>query len=452
MEAWRTYPDIIDVPVEMNQPNEPITIHSGPFDLLQNGKTVGLEGTISFGWFPHIGVRLSGKVVSGNPMTWEDRAPKVQLVVNSLIVGNAYLTNISHGDELEIEGTLIDSVVLGDKSITVAKVHFGIPNLRYFYGEPVKRVNDTKVQTSRSRLSFENDDFIIHLDKIEDYVNKHRLLTMTGGYLMLYGGTIESKKDSIAFADLHELIISFSHFLTFVNGRRCCPVILKGMYKDEVVWTDYSGYMSEQFKSVPTWPCHMHVVGLGGLWNKWSEIAKDELDFDFLKTVAHWYGEANSNVALVEGSLILAQTALELIYNWFVVEQKSILIGADATNISAANKIRILLNQLNTSFEIPASLQHLTTYKNSVTEIADGPECFVRIRNAIVHANEDKRKTLAKIPNMARYEALQLALWYIELAMLKILGFEGRYTNRCKGGGWAGEHEEPVPWSIKSPS
>ncbi|WP_276374316.1 hypothetical protein [Chryseolinea sp. H1M3-3] len=449
MEAWRAYPDIIDVPVKMNQPNEQIAIHTGPFELSQNNKTVGLEGTISFGWFPHIGVKLSGKVISGNPLMWDDRAAKVQLVVNSLIVGNAYLTHISHGDEIELEGNLIDSVVLGDKSITVSKIHFGILNLRYFYGEPVKRVNGTKVQTSRSRLTFENGNFVINLDKIEEFDSKHRTLTIAGGYLILYGGTIESKKGTIAFSDLHELLISFSHFLTFLNGRRCCPVILKGMHNDEVIWTDYSGYICEQFKSVPTWPCHMRVEGLGELWSKWSEIAKDELDFDFLKTAVHWYAEANSNAALVEGSLILAQTALELIYNWLVVEQKGILMGPDATNISAANKIRVLLNQLDANFEIPSSLQHLTAYKNSVTEILDGPECFVRIRNAIVHANEDKRKTLAKIPNMARYEALQLGIWYIELSMLKILGFEGSYSNRCKGGGWAGEHEEPVPWRAK---
>lgn len=452
MEAWRTFPDIIDVPVTMGQPNEPIAIHAGAFVLTQNDKTVGMEGTISFEWFPHIGVKFSGKVVSGNPLTWDDRTAKVQLAVNTMTIGNAHVTHISHGNEIELEGNLIGPVVWGDKSITVTKVHFGIPNLRYFYGDPVKRVNGTKVQTSRSRLTFENADFIINLDKIEDFDSKNRTLMMAGGYLMLYGGTIESKKNSIAFSDLHELLISFSHFLTFLNGRRCCPVILKGVHHDEVIWTDYSGYTSEQFKSVSTWPCHMHTEGLGQLWSKWSEIAKDEFDFDFLKTAVHWYGEANSNTALVEGSLILAQTALELIYNWFVVEQKGILIGADATNISAANKIRILLNQLNASFEIPSSLQHLTTYKNRVTDISDGPECFVRIRNAIVHANEDKRKTLAKIPNMARYEALQLALWYIELSMLKILGFEGKYKNRCKGGGWVGEHEELVPWGTKSTS
>lgn len=430
----------------MKQPNEPIVIHTGPFDLVQNDNTVSLEGVISFAWFPNIGAKFSGKVVRGNPFTLDDRAAKVQLVVNSLIVGNAYLTHTSHGDEIDLEGILIESVVLGDRSIAVTKVHFGIPNLRYFYGGLVKRVNGTKTQTSRSRITFENDKFSIRLDKIEDFDTKHHELTFTGGYFMLYGGIIESKKGSIAFSDLHELLISFSHFLTLINGRKCCPVILKGMHNDETIWTDYSGYTSEQFKSVTTWPCHMHVEGLEVLWKAWSEIAKDELDFDFLKTAVHWYGEANSNAALVEGSLILAQTALELIYNWLVVEQRGILVGADATNISAANKIRLLLNQLNASFEIPPSLQHLTAYKSSVTEILDGPECFVRIRNSIVHANEDKRKALAKIPNMARYEALQLALWYIELSMLKILGFKGRYKNRCKGGGWVGEHEEFVPW------
>lgn len=40
----------------------------------------------------------------------------------------------------------------------------------------------------------------------------------------------------------------------------------------------------------------------------------------------------------------------------------------------------------------------------------------------------------------AKYQALQLALWYIELSILKILKYEGRYWNRAM------EKNEIVPW------
>ena len=47
----------------------------------------------------------------------------------------------------------------------------------------------------------------------------------------------------------------------------------------------------------------------------------------------------------------------------------------------------------------------------------------------------------------AKYEALQLGIWYVELLVLYILDFKGIYFNRCSGAGWSGEGEEKVPWA-----
>ena len=64
-------------------------------------------------------------------------------------------------------------------------------------------------------------------------------------------------------------------------------------------------------------------------------------------------------------------------------------------------------------------------------KLIDAPEAVVQIRNAIVHSQEEKRAKLNKIENMAKYEALQVCIWYIEVALLKILDYKGDYTNRC---------------------
>jgi hypothetical protein len=79
--------------------------------------------------------------------------------------------------------------------------------------------------------------------------------------------------------------------------------------------------------------------------------------------------------------------------------------------------------------------------------IADGPDAFVLIRNAIVHSQESKRKKLMEIPTLTKYEALKLGLWYLELALLYSFGFEGIYRNRCSASKWAGSDEEAVPWA-----
>ena len=143
----------------------------------------------------------------------------------------------------------------------------------------------------------------------------------------------------------------------------------------------------------------------------------------------------------------MIQTALELIYNWLIIEEKMILRGRDAENISASNKIRLLLSQLNLEFRIPDTLVNLTKYKENNSDIIDAPELFVQIRNAIVHSQAVKRKKLAEMDDMVKFEALHMGIWYVELALLKILGFNDKYMNRCAGGIFPGNSLQYVPWS-----
>ena len=81
--------------------------------------------------------------------------------------------------------------------------------------------------------------------------------------------------------------------------------------------------------------------------------------------------------------------------------------------------------------------------------IIDAPDAVVQIRNAIIHSQEEKRKKLSEINHKAKYEALQLCIWYIEMSLLCILGFDEKYFNRCSSKLSSGNAEEFVPWSKK---
>lgn len=197
--------------------------------------------------------------------------------------------------------------------------------------------------------------------------------------------------------------------------------------------------MVDTYQSVWSW-APIRASGIVDLWNNFLTLWKDKDDRDFLITAIHWYVEANKLSGFTEGAIILVQTALELVYNWLVVENKKLLIGRDAENITAANKIRLLISQLNLTFDFPDSFKHLS----KIHEISNAPEAFVQIRNAIVHSQEEKRKKLSEIPPTARYEALSLGVWYLELSLLKILDYKGNYQNRCSRKPDA--LNEIVPW------
>ncbi len=143
----------------------------------------------------------------------------------------------------------------------------------------------------------------------------------------------------------------------------------------------------------------------------------------------------------------MAQTALELIYNWLLIEKKGLLIGRDAENINAANKIRLLNSHLNITNKAPDSFEKLQEFIDSNAEIIDAPDAIVQIRNAIVHSQLEKRKKITELHHKTKYEALQLCLWYIEMSLLFILDYNGMYSNRCSREIFPNDREQNVPWN-----
>jgi hypothetical protein len=62
------------------------------------------------------------------------------------------------------------------------------------------------------------------------------------------------------------------------------------------------------------------------------------------------------------------------------------------------------------------------------------------IRNTITHPTPANRAKYSSHTNQARYEAWQIGLWYLELCILRVFGYQGTYRNRCTG------KVEQVPW------
>lgn len=455
MDDWRQLlnntPTITTFPIKMDQVNESILIHEGEFKLKLDDKIITMAGKIHYEWFPILGSRFSGKAANVSfftVMSFFNESEKVELIIDGVVFGNAQLTEVSDFPTgAEMEG-IIPHGVKGDKAIIVTKVRFAIPNLRNFNGNVTKERIETNDHIKRTRITFENDDYLIIIDRRHKYEEFRRELKNKGGYLLLYSGELTKKKGNIGLEKLNDLLRCFSNFLWFLNGRRCSPLFLQGVYEEEVIWTEYRRNHVDQYKYVITWPQEHDINGLNELWQEFYRIWNNEGDKDFLVSAVHWYIEANSNSGFVEGAIIMAQTALELIYNWLLIEKKKLLSGKDAESISASNKIRLLLSHLNVSYEIPNSFNELNLISKELTpKPIDAPDLFVRIRNAIVHSQETKRKELANMPDEVKLEALQLGIWYIELSLLYILKFDGKYSDRSSiSYSLPVPDEVPVPW------
>ncbi len=454
LEQNKDIPDIIESSIIMSEANISHKIYEGDFFLKSDSDEIKVNGNINFDWFANSGSHFSGKVEieTSGYRSLSRTSSTYSVIIDGLEFGKGFITNTSFGSNFEgayIKGTLSQQAVFGDKSIAVEKIIFSIPNLREFLGFPVKKITSDNFSTSRNRLSLENDNYIISIDKCIDYKERFASLEEKGGYIILYNGELISKKGPVKLEETKDVFHCLDTFLTFLNGRRTSAIFLQGIYSNEVIWCDYTDYFVDPHRNVQSWPQRLSISGLNELWQKFTSLWKDTDDRNFLTSVIHWYVEANCQTGFSEGSIIMAQTALELLYNWWIIERKKIIVGKDSENINASNKIRLLLSQLSISHLVPLSFTQLQNFMDESKDIIDAPDAVVQIRNAIVHSQEEKRKKLSGIHYKAKYEALQLCVWYIEMALLCILDFDDKYYNRCANDIFAAKCEQNVPWTKK---
>lgn len=440
-------PPIIDPLIKMNSPNESIKIHEGRYTIRSESNIYELNGLIEFRWLPSIRVVFKGEISSNNSL--KDGLSLIQekplsIFIDDNEIGKGIIIGTNVFEVLSIKGIIYTKVIVGDNSVNVSKINFEISNLRDFIGATVKSGN----KLSNNRLVLSNNKYEILVDKLTDYPNRVEKLKESGGYLFLYTGVIIPKKKSLSYKEGINVIFCLGKFLTFLNGRNCNPIFIRGIFNGQPKWIEYTPNNSDQYKNVINWPCAHNVSGLSELWESFFNLWQDKNERNLLETVLHWYIQSNNQSGAVEGSIVMIQNALELLYNWLIIEKKQIIKGEEALNLSASNKIRLLLNQSKIPTDIPLALANIRSYLSSNTSLFDGPDVIVQIRNAIVHSTKDKRIKLSKINFEVRNEALKLSLWYVELLLLYVLEYNGMYYNRCAGAEWTGEGEENVPWKV----
>jgi hypothetical protein len=442
-------PDILSCPVSMTEANQAILLYEGVYTVRRGSVDFKVQGDFQFVWFPNQIVDFRGTVIETSAGPNEDFFMQtVQVLVNETIIGSAYCYNLGVTGA-KIYGSLVGEVVFGDSTVSVDKVSFAIPNLKELHGSAVRMIKGEWTAVINNRLKFENNDFIIILDKDAEFNDLNNSAKIRGGYILNYSGELTKKKGSISLNESQDILHCFSNFISFLNGRSISAMFRQGKFNEETVWMDYNSYYTESIKHVRSWTPHYRNDEFNGMWIVFSKMWKSKDERDFVISALNWYTQANNTVKFYGASIILAQTALELIYNKLIVEDKRIITGKDATNIAASNKIRLILSQLGLSSAIPITLSKLKTYANlSPDKNIDAPEIFVQIRNAIVHSQEEKRKKVASMDDRVLYESLQLSLWYVEVALLYIFGYKGYYYNRTNLSKWVGQGEEYVPWAT----
>jgi len=171
-EIYKDFPEAISASIIMTEANSDLLIYEGEYSIKNKTGEIKLYGKIIFEWFANSGVYFYGNLIADTEVLFNsDKYNETySVIVNGLEFGQGFITKFVIGNftETSIKGVISQHAILGDKSISVNKIKFLIPNLREFQGENVKRISEKSISTSMDRLVLEDDTYIITIDKCSD--------------------------------------------------------------------------------------------------------------------------------------------------------------------------------------------------------------------------------------------------------------------------------------------
>lgn len=331
--------------------------------------------------------------------------------------------------------------VLGDMQAqsTVASV-FHLFNFPGFSG---KNVLSVPAPEGCRHLILQNDQWQITIQSLPSTKKAEKRIKKEGGIFLTHMGKLE-RIDGKRFSgdEAEEQYRLIYRFLSFAIGSQCRPVCRVGLDENGTrMWEDWDSPVSSH--SATSWfnPNYSHQIEkLFPLFSqKWQQSSEWE---DCLHSSIYWYIQSNmgGKITGIDTAIILAQSALErLAYHYLVIDQK--MISDQGFNkLWVSDQFRLLLSSLKIPIEITDEMPEIRKVQAHL-KWKDAPHALTDIRNSLIHPVSKNKEKIAH----CYVDAWRFSLWYIELIILALCGYEGSYRNRLKNN-WAGDVDD-VPWN-----
>ncbi len=226
------------------------------------------------------------------------------------------------------------------------------------------------------------------------------------------------------------------------------PIVFEGLDEDDAVaWTEWeSRPFASGWQGVHSWFPLRSAASVSQAFAGFARLWEQPIWAGVLREIVYWYAEANMNAGAIEGGLILAHASLERLAWTHLVVDKRTYSQKDFEDLYAHGRIRQLLKRLKIPAAVPRRFSAIAAWAKK-QGAKDGPEAISRLRNKLVHPDPPARKVLDVATSRVRREATWLALWYIELALLSLCEYQGKYVTRISRPGSSREAATvTVPW------
>ena len=324
------------------------------------------------------------------------------------------------------------------KSAAVSTVTFHLINFMRMPGTVITDGND--VWSGRVVVTL--GPWVVTLDGRSDLPQILRRLADHGGYAVTHTCTLERPDGRVfAFARSEELLTCLTWCLWFCRASAPAVVLPVGFDKsNHAIWSRWAAPHTDP---LPDGHWHWFDQAYGAeqismllplFFERWSDPAWQIP----LARAIRYYADASEGT--LQRKIVLAQVALELLAFTHRVTATQQL-KAREFKPPVRDHIRQLLVDLGIPTTIPRHFYGLRKVRAETPW--DGPTAITWLRNDIVHPNRGRvHASRWKL----WYQGWQLSMWYLELAILAVVKYDGRYRDRIAGQPDTGA-VEPVPWA-----
>ena len=414
---------------------EDAELYEGPLAVTIGGLEGAGAGRVWFDWERAVRVSASGDgqlalAMGDDQASWSVSLPGL---------GEVAIEDLDSTATMASAAWQLESIAVADGGgldADLTWVDFQLANFTVFF--------DGGAEEVPWRLLLDDDRWRVTIDQVEDASERLKALRRIGGGAVMHAGRLEHPNGSpFTWPEATEILHGLQLLLAFAAGDRV-PALLPIEYDGDgnAVVYGLRSPRRESYNGRFRWCGPLLVGALANVWPRFVDLWEHADTQRVWKLAGELYVEAqhgdNLKTRLVDGQSLLEVLAWDRLVR---------LGGRDPDDVdghSADWRIRKMLAEIGAPDEVPSTMPET----RGEWPGWDGPKVIAELRNGIVHPTDIQ--AILQLSTTVKHDVVpvRLAMWYADMALLRLLDYDGTHLNRSETLPVFEGQGVPVPWAT----